>query len=194
MSDAGSHRKRRFSEAAHKLNPEQPAERDDNGRQTKGPASKRSYNMAAHKLSYRSPPSADVDEQESGAPGSHLDALANSNRDTIAHAGKVALGLGALGVVYGDLGTSPLYTEQVIFGSYRATAHVTPATAYGVASLIFWALMIIVSIKYAGFIMRAHNRGDGGIMALTSLLQRNKVAHATVLVTPGNLRRGAVLR
>ncbi len=185
MSDAGSHRKRRFSEAAHKLNPEQPAERDDNGRQTKGPASKRSYNMAAHKLSYRSPPSADVDEQESGAPGSHLDALANSNRDTIAHAGKVALGLGALGVVYGDLGTSPLYTEQVIFGSYRATAHVTPATAYGVASLIFWALMIIVSIKYAGFIMRAHNRGDGGIMALTSLLQRNKVAHATVLVTLG---------
>ena len=185
MSDAGSHRKRRFSEAAHKLNPEQPAERDDNGRQTKRPASKRSYNMAAHKLSYRSPPSADVDEQESGAPGSHLDALANSNRDTIAHAGKVALGLGALGVVYGDLGTSPLYTEQVIFGSYRATAHVTPATAYGVASLIFWALMIIVSIKYAGFIMRAHNRGDGGIMALTSLLQRNKVAHATVLVTLG---------
>ena len=49
---------------------------------------------------------------------------------------------------------------------------------YGIASLIFWALMVVVSIKYAGFIMRAHNRGDGGIMALTALLQRNRVVHA----------------
>ena len=95
------------------------------------------------------------------------------------------LTLGALGVVYGDIGTSPLYTEQVIFGSYKATAHITPAGAYGIVSLIFWALMVVVSIKYAGFIMRAHNRGDGGIMALTALLHRNKVAHAGVLVTLG---------
>ena len=95
------------------------------------------------------------------------------------------LALGALGVVYGDIGTSPLYTEQVIFGSYEATAHVTPAAVYGVASLIFWALMVVVSIKYAGFIMRAHNRGDGGIMALTALLQRNRVAHGALLVTLG---------
>jgi KUP system potassium uptake protein len=51
--------------------------------------------------------------------------------------------------------------------------------------LIFWALMVVVSIKYAGFIMRAHNRGDGGIMALTALLQRNKVAHGALLVTLG---------
>ena len=87
--------------------------------------------------------------------------------------------------MYGDIGTSPLYTEQVIFGSYKATAHITPAAVYGVASLIFWALMIVVSIKYAGFIMRAHNRGDGGIMALTALLQRNKVAHGALLVTLG---------
>jgi KUP system potassium uptake protein len=56
---------------------------------------------------------------------------------------------------------------------------------YGVASLIFWALMVVVSIKYAGFIMRAHNRGDGGIMALTALLQRNKVVHGAALVTLG---------
>ena len=95
------------------------------------------------------------------------------------------LALGALGVVYGDIGTSPLYTEQVIFGSYRATAHVTPAAVYGVASLIFWALTVVVSIKYAGFIMRAHNRGDGGIMALTALLQRNRVPHRALLVTLG---------
>ena len=95
------------------------------------------------------------------------------------------LALGALGVVYGDIGTSPLYTEQVIFTAHRAAAHTTPAGVYGVVSLIFWALMIVVSIKYAGFIMRAHNRGDGGIMALAALLQRNKVVYRSALVTLG---------
>jgi KUP system potassium uptake protein len=108
-------------------------------------------------------------------------------RDVVPHAGRAVLVLGALGVVYGDIGTSPLYTEQTIFtpGNYHATAHVTPAGVYGVASLIFWALMIVVSIKYAGFIMRAHNRGDGGIMALAALLQRHKVAAGTGLVVLG---------
>ncbi len=95
------------------------------------------------------------------------------------------LALGALGVVYGDIGTSPLYTEQVIFTSHGDAAQATPAGVFGVVSLIFWALMIVVSIKYAGFIMRAHNRGDGGIMALASLLQRHKVAYRTALVTLG---------
>ena len=95
------------------------------------------------------------------------------------------LALGALGVVYGDIGTSPLYTEQVIFTTHRAAAHATTAGVYGVVSLIFWALMIVVSIKYAGFIMRAHNRGDGGIMALASLLQRHKATRVAALVTLG---------
>lgn len=108
-----------------------------------------------------------------------------ADRDVVAHVGRAALALGALGVVYGNIGTSPLYTEQVIFGSYRATAHVTPAVVYGVASLIFWALMVVVSVKYAGVIMRAHNRGEGGIMALTALLQRNRVVHGLLLVTLG---------
>src|SRR3954466_6316374 len=114
-----------------------------------------------------------------------FDALADRERDVVAHAGRAGLMLGALGVVYGDIGTSPLYTEQVIFGSYKATAQITPATAYGVISLIFWALMVVVSVKYAGFIMRAHNRGDGGIMALTALVQRNRVARRGALVTLG---------
>jgi KUP system potassium uptake protein len=108
-----------------------------------------------------------------------------TERDVVAHAGRAVLALGALGVVYGDIGTSPLYTEQTIFSSYRATAHVTPAGVYGVASLIFWALMIVVSTKYAGFIMRAHNRGDGGIMALAALLQRHKAATGAGLVVLG---------
>ena len=59
------------------------------------------------------------------------------------------------------------------------------AGAYGIVSLIFWSLTIVVSIKYAGFIMRAHNRGDGGIMALTALVQRRKLPRAAVLVTLG---------
>ena len=61
---------------------------------------------------------------------------------------------------------------------------------YGIASLIFWALIIEVSIKYAGFIMRAHNRGDGGIMALSALIQRRKVPRAAMLVTLGLLGAG----
>jgi KUP system potassium uptake protein len=121
----------------------------------------------------------------SGPVRDRFEALADSQRDVITNVGRGALTLGALGVVYGDIGTSPLYTEQAIFGSYRATSHITPAGVYGVASLIFWALTIVVSVKYAGFIMRAHNRGDGGIMALTALLQRRKIAHRAVLVTLG---------
>jgi len=146
---------------------------------------RRTFNEAAHKLGYVAPPAPSAQAQESEATRKRFAALADSNRDVVTHAGRAVLALGALGVVYGDLGTSPLYTDQVIFTSYKATAQITAATVYGTASLIFWALMIVVSIKYAGFIMRAHNRGDGGIMALTSLLQRNKVAHTTVLVTLG---------
>ncbi len=56
---------------------------------------------------------------------------------------------------------------------------------YGIVSLIFWALMIVVSTKYAGFIMRAHNRGDGGIMALTAVIKRRKVVQGALLVTLG---------
>src|SRR5437764_10259940 len=136
------------------------------------PRPKRTFNEAAHKLGHRGPPERSAREAvRSEETRRRFEALADGDRDVIAHAGKAVLALGALGVVYGDIGTSPLYTEQVIFGSYRATSHVTPANVYGVASLIFWALMIVVSIKYAGFIMRAHNRGDGGIMAFTALLQ-----------------------
>ncbi len=117
-------------------------------------------------------------EEETEAARRRFEALADAKRDVITHGGRAALVLGALGVVYGDIGTSPLYTEQAIFSSYRATAHVTPAGVYGVASLIFWALTVVVSIKYAGFIMRAHNRGDGGIMALTALLSATGLATA----------------
>ncbi|HEX7113026.1 MAG TPA: KUP/HAK/KT family potassium transporter, partial [Mizugakiibacter sp.] len=81
-----------------------------------------------------------------------------------------ALALGAIGVVYGDIGTSPLYTIKETFGEHGVA--VTPDNVLGVLSLVFWSLVMIVSVKYAGFIMRADNKGEGGIMALTALAQR----------------------
>jgi KUP system potassium uptake protein len=179
------HTKRPLHEAAHKLEvkaAEDIAARVGNGRP---PVQTRVFNEAAHKLGYWAPPTPDSGELASEAARKRFAALADSDRDVIADAGRAVLVLGALGIVYGDIGTSPLYTEQVIFGAYHATAHVTPAVAYGIVSLIFWALTIVVSIKYAGFIMRAHNRGDGGIMALCALLHRNKVAHVGTLVLLG---------
>ena len=174
-------RRRSLHESAHKND---AVSRDEAGG-SPGNGGRRSFNEAAHKLGYVAPATASAHAQESEATRKRFEALADSNRDVVTHGGRAVLALGALGVVYGDLGTSPLYTDQAIFSSYKATAHITPATVYGTASLIFWALMVIVSIKYAGFIMRAHNRGDGGIMALTALLQRNRVVHGTLLVTLG---------
>ena len=81
-----------------------------------------------------------------------------------------ALALGAVGVVYGDIGTSPLYTLQITLS--HDGMHPTPASVYGVLSLIFWAQVLVVSLKYVVFIMRADNKGEGGIMALMALAQR----------------------
>jgi KUP system potassium uptake protein len=80
------------------------------------------------------------------------------------------LALGAVGVVYGDIGTSPLYTLQTTLS--HDGMHPTPESIYGVLSLIFWALIIVVSLKYVMFIMRADNKGEGGIMALMALTLR----------------------
>ena len=84
------------------------------------------------------------------------------------------LALGALGVVYGDIGTSPLYAMGL---SALAAGGATPApyAVYGVLSLIFWALIVVVTIKYVGFIMRADNNGEGGVMALAALAHRAPV-------------------
>ncbi|MRD74115.1 potassium transporter Kup [Rhodocyclus tenuis] len=83
-----------------------------------------------------------------------------------------ALALAALGVVYGDIGTSPLYTMKEVF----AGNHAIPLTAdnvLGILSLIVWVLIVIVSVKYVFFILRADNRGEGGIMALIALALRD---------------------
>jgi hypothetical protein len=144
---------------------------------------RRSFNEAAHKLGYW--PVGPAPPREPAGPSTALTAAADDDRDVVAHASKAVLGLGALGIVYGDLGTSPLYTVQTIFTNHRDAVHATVAGDYGIASLIFWALMLEVSFKYALVIMRAHNRGDGGIMALTALVQRRRLPHSALLITLG---------
>ncbi len=79
------------------------------------------------------------------------------------------LSLAALGVVYGDIGTSPLYAIRESFHESYGLA-VAPANILGVLSLIFWALVLVISVKYLVFVLRADNRGEGGILALTSLV------------------------
>ena len=79
------------------------------------------------------------------------------------------LAIGALGVVFGDIGTSPLYTIRECFHGMHAIA-LTPGNLFGVMSLIFWSLTIVVSIKYISFILRADNHGEGGIFALLGLV------------------------
>jgi KUP system potassium uptake protein len=85
--------------------------------------------------------------------------------------GAAALSLGALGVVYGDIGTSPLYTVQLIFSGDHPMAP-SPLRVYGALSLIFWALALIVTLKYVLLILRVDNHGEGGIMALVALIER----------------------
>ncbi|MDR2013898.1 MAG: potassium transporter Kup [Rhodanobacter sp.] len=86
-----------------------------------------------------------------------------------------ALAVGALGVVFGDIGTSPLYAVKEIFTTPGVV--LDAASVYGMLSLIFWALVLVVSLKYVVFVMRADNRGEGGITALMALAQRS--AHAS---------------
>ena len=91
--------------------------------------------------------------------------------DTDARRRLAALAVGAIGVVYGDIGTSPLYTLQTTLS--HDGMRPTPESIYGVLSLIFWAQILVVSLKYVVFIMRADNKGEGGIMALMALAQRS---------------------
>ncbi|MDQ3804132.1 MAG: potassium transporter Kup [Acidobacteriota bacterium] len=84
------------------------------------------------------------------------------------------LSLTALGIVYGDIGTSPLYAMRECFHGPHAI-EATPANVFGVLSLIFWALILIISVKYGVFVLRADNRGEGGILALTALATPIKI-------------------
>ena len=91
-----------------------------------------------------------------------------ADRRTASHTGGLSsLLLGALGVVYGDIGTSPLYAFK---STLQWGGDATPTAALGMLSLIVWTLIITTSIKYVAIVMRADNDGEGGILALMSLI------------------------
>ena len=98
----------------------------------------------------------------------------------------IPLTLAAVGIVYGDIGTSPLYTLKTIFDPTHGLA-LNSANLLGVISLIFWGLTIIVSLKYVTLVLRADNRGEGGIMALMALalgsLNKGSRVHVALLMT-----------
>ncbi|MFD3492851.1 potassium transporter Kup [Streptomyces sp. NPDC058690] len=106
---------------------------------------------------------------DDGSASRTLDTRRASARDTV----RLAVVIGALGVVFGDIGTSPIYTLQTVFNP--DDPHPVPVSTenvYGVVSLVFWSVMIIVTVTYVLLAMRADNDGEGGIMALITLLRR----------------------
>ncbi|RZJ25888.1 MAG: potassium transporter Kup, partial [Haliea sp.] len=78
-----------------------------------------------------------------------------------------ALTLGAIGIVYGDIGTSVLYALKVVFNS--GLVPLTPDNVYGVLSMVFWTVTVVVSLKYVTLILRADNNGEGGLIAMLAL-------------------------
>ena len=104
----------------------------------------------------------------------------------VAHPARAALTLGALGVVFGDIGTSPIYTMQTVFNPDDPhPVAVLEQNVYGIASLIFWAVTIVVTIKYVLLVLRADNEGEGGILSLMTLVTRR--------TAPGSARTKVVL-
>ncbi|MCW2976080.1 MAG: family potassium uptake protein [Actinomycetia bacterium] len=100
---------------------------------------------------------------------------------------RIALTLAALGVVYGDIGTSPLYAIQTVFSIDNGAVRATPGDVFGVISLVFWSITLIVSVKYVTFILRAGNEGEGGVMALAALVRRvlGTASRSAILVMLG---------
>ena len=80
--------------------------------------------------------------------------------------------LGALGIVFGDIGTSPLYALQTVFSIHHNEVAPTEQDVLGVVSMVFWCLTLIVTVAYLGFILRADNNGEGGILSLAALIKR----------------------
>src|ERR1700680_213359 len=111
-------------------------------------------------------------------------AAANARGDTHPTAGFKALMMGSIGVVYGDIGTSPLYAlREAVIAASGPGGVANPQAVLGVASLILWALIIVVTLKYVVVLLRADNHGEGGTLALMALAQRalRKGANAIVL-------------
>ncbi|GAB3586810.1 potassium transporter Kup [Leifsonia lichenia] len=100
----------------------------------------------------------------------------------------MAVAIAALGVVFGDIGTSPLYALKTVFLLDGGAVRANESDVFGVISLMFWSITIVVSIKYLGILMRADNDGEGGVMALAALAQRlykKKAGKAGILLVIG---------
>src|SRR6202012_138753 len=102
------------------------------------------------------------------------------SRDARRQLGMAALALGALGVVFGDIGTSPLYALQTVFSADHGAVQAAEQDVFGVISLVFWSVTLIVSIEFVLFIMRADNDGEGGILALIAKVESTKLDSAKV--------------
>src|SRR6202011_2137900 len=96
--------------------------------------------------------------------------MAKTHRPHGAREAWPAAALACMGVVFGDIGTSPLYTLNVAAKAASPGGQVSPEAVLGIVSLIFWSLIVVISIKYAILIMRADNHGEGGILALLALV------------------------
>ncbi|WP_353218013.1 potassium transporter Kup [Sandarakinorhabdus sp.] len=94
-----------------------------------------------------------------------------SGHEALAKQGTLPLAIGAMGIVFGDIGTSPLYALKEVFVGHHPLM-VDPLRVFGVLSLVFWTMMIVVTLKYVSIVMRADNRGEGGSMALYALISR----------------------
>ncbi|OYO20784.1 potassium transporter Kup [Enemella dayhoffiae] len=93
------------------------------------------------------------------------------------------VGLTALGVVFGDIGTSPLYSLQTVFSIEHNTVAPNPLDVYGVISQVFWAIVLVVTVKYVALVLRADNDGEGGILALVHLLRQRLRGHPRLAVS-----------
>src|SRR5438105_1914435 len=112
-------------------------------------------------------------------------AASNGHGDTHSTAGFGALTLGSIGIVYGDIGTSPLYALREAVTAASAGGEVTSQAVLGVLSLILWALVIVVTLKYVLILLRADNNGEGGTLALMALAQRGVAYGAGAIILLG---------
>src|SRR5690349_23527213 len=107
----------------------------------------------------------------------------DADQNAVPHASNFwVLTLGTLGVVYGDIGTSPLYALKESLAAAAAGGTVTREMVFGIVLLILWALIFIVTIKYVLFVLRADNNGEGGTLTLMALAQR-AMGHNVLVIT-----------
>src|ERR1700761_7270277 len=113
------------------------------------------------------------------APSSELASPVTGGHHHVGKKKVLSLSLMALGIVYGDIGTSPLYSMRECFHGSHALP-VNSANIFGILSLIFWSLVVVVALKYHVYVIRLDNRGEGGILALMGLVKMNGARRAAV--------------